>query len=150
MEKLKSVNRRWWVIIFVTFVIIITGFIALRSWSAVGSSLATPMRRMIGIEGVARLETILFQFQDRITRIKFSLGLAQAENPWGEDISAASGDEDSLQPTNSEPTPTDIPATATAIPEDSNEAHVAEAATATPRWKLSKQHLCQKRGHWRI
>jgi hypothetical protein len=82
MEKKMRLSSRWWWVIIGLVVIGTLGLIALRSWSAVGSSLATPMRKVLGVERVAQMETVLFNIQDRYTQIKFQLGIAEAASPW--------------------------------------------------------------------
>ncbi len=60
----------------------IIGFIILSRFPNLGAQMASPMRNLIGNEGVAQLETILFKTQDSIQQLKYDVGLAEAEAPW--------------------------------------------------------------------
>ncbi len=81
-QTIRQVRRR---VILLSIVILacLLGFLALRNWSAIGSKLANPMRKVFGVERVAQMETILFDVQDRINKWKYALGLSQPEAPWG-------------------------------------------------------------------
>jgi hypothetical protein len=47
-----------------------------------GAALASPLRRVIGNEGVAQLETLVFGAQDKVQRVQYELGLVEPESPW--------------------------------------------------------------------
>jgi hypothetical protein len=66
----------------IVLVTIVISILAVRNWATVGTSLANPMRKLIGVRGVAQLETMLFNAQDGIKKWKYSLGLAEPELPW--------------------------------------------------------------------
>lgn len=95
--KLKNSNRL--VILGIILITLIFGILLLRNWTAVGTSLANPMRKLIGVRGVAQLETLLFNLQDGIKQWQYNLGLVEAESPW-----ESSQDFASLPPVNPAPT----------------------------------------------
>lgn len=80
IDKLKNSNRL--VFLGIVLITLIIGILLLRNWAAVGTSLANPMRKLIGVRGVAQLETLLFNLQDGIKQWQYSLGLAEAGSPW--------------------------------------------------------------------
>jgi hypothetical protein len=68
----------------VIFAVLLIGMLGLFNWAAIGSKMATPMRKLLGVERVAQLETLFFDIQDAINQKKYDLGLAEPENPWGD------------------------------------------------------------------
>ncbi len=118
----KTRNRRWVVFISIIVLIFILGVVLLRSWSAIGSSLATPMRKLLGIERVAQMETRLFEFQDAVTRLQYRLGLAEPEIPFQEALVIE-------QPVTSTQQPSPLPPTATFTPEVTRKPGSASEAT---------------------
>jgi hypothetical protein len=95
--KQKNSNRL--IILGVVLITFIIGILLLRNWTAVGTSLANPMRKLIGVRGVAQLETLLFNLQDGFKQWQYNLGLAEAESPWESPPDLAS-----LPPANPAPT----------------------------------------------
>lgn len=78
----KSSSRKRVIIPVIVSIIIVIGILAVSNWTAVGTKLANPMRRLIGVRGVAQLETLLFNAQDGLKKLKYSLGLSDPELPW--------------------------------------------------------------------
>lgn len=79
-------KRRWIIFLSLIGVICLMGFLLVKSWSAIGASLAGPMRSILGIERVAQLETLLFNAQDGVKRLQYRLGMAQPEIPFQETV----------------------------------------------------------------
>lgn len=68
-------------IIIIILLAVLTTVILTR-WPGVGASVARPLRRVIGNERVAQMETILFSIQDVLKQGSYNLGLAEPEAPW--------------------------------------------------------------------
>ncbi len=81
-------------------------------WPGIGASVARPLRRVIGNERVAQLETVLFTVQDAVQQGSYGLGLSEPEAPWTvptPDQAAAITPQPTLTPTATQqplPTPT--------------------------------------------
>jgi hypothetical protein len=101
-------KRRWILFLAIFGVVCLMGFLLVKSWSAIGASLAGPMRNVLGIERVAHLETLLFNAQDGVKRLQYRLGMAQPEIPFQEAVA--------LPPVNP-PTVPPAPATSTPVSE---------------------------------
>jgi hypothetical protein len=124
MEDKRSGNtrpgkRRWIIFLAVLGVVCLVGVLLVKSWSAIGASLAGPMRNVLGIQRVAQLETLLFNAQDGVKRLQYRLGMAQPEIPF---------QEVAILPTTQPPTA--IPATETVTPV--NEEMAANEADSSP------------------
>jgi hypothetical protein len=52
------------------------------NWAALAANMANPLRSLIGNQGVARLETFLFNLQDQFHQWEFNTGRKQAAAPW--------------------------------------------------------------------
>ena len=134
MSQGGKIKKRW-VALGVLLALILIGFLVASNWAAIGTSLANPMRRLIGADNVAELEKKLFEIQDTISNWSYQVGLSEPETPWeapqpaSQSISAASGNELA-------PTPTRIPATSTPLPAMDQAEQPADsnpAATETPQ-----------------
>jgi len=121
-------RKRWIIVLFVVIGLCLFGFLAFRSWPAVGSSLADPMRDLLGIERVARLETFLFNIQDRISRWKYSAGLEEAAVPWSVESLSISPDQ-TVEPNPVPPTETAPPLADMSTKEPSNVEELSPTAT---------------------
>ncbi len=82
----RSGKWRWILFLATIGVICLMGILLVKSWSAVGASLAGPMRNVLGIERVAQLETLLFNAQDGVKLLQYRLGMAQPEIPFQEAV----------------------------------------------------------------
>ena len=82
MEQTPKQNKRW-IWIGILAVIGIAGFLVISNWAAIGTSLANPMRKLLGVERVAQLESALFNAQDNVKQWQYRLGMAEPESPWG-------------------------------------------------------------------
>jgi hypothetical protein len=96
---------------------------------------ATPLRHVIGNEGVAQLETAVFVLQDRVRQWQYGLGLAEPAAPW--EVSAvapvaAPGAEPTLLPAAS-PTPSPTTPAPTPLLPASPPAGNDSPPAATPR-----------------
>jgi len=128
-------SKKRWIALGVLLALILLGFLVASNWAAIGTSLANPMRRLIGADNVAELEKKLFEIQDTISNWSYQVGLSEPETPWeapqpaSQSISAAPGNELAPTPTRIPATPTPLPAMdQTEQPADSN-----PAATETPQ-----------------
>jgi hypothetical protein len=54
----------------------------INNWSSLAANMANPLRFVIGNEGVARLETILFTIQDTVQQWEYRVGRKQSDAPW--------------------------------------------------------------------
>jgi len=63
-------------------VIGIAGFLVISNWAAIGTSLANPMRKLLGVERVAQMESALFNAQDSLKQWQYRLGIGEPESPW--------------------------------------------------------------------
>jgi hypothetical protein len=73
------------------------GYEAATHWPELGARLADPMRRWLGVQTVANMETVLFDLVDLKEQLRFKVGLATAAAPW------------QPQPTHIRPTATQTP-----------------------------------------
>jgi hypothetical protein len=87
--KQKLRQRRIWLILGLFIVALLVGLVLLSTWSAVGASVATPLRRIIGNEAVAKLETALFTAQDLGWQWLYERGLAKPKAPWEVSVAPA-------------------------------------------------------------
>jgi hypothetical protein len=83
MQKIVGRKPRRIYFILIVLGICLAGAWGVRNWPAIGSKLASPMRKVLGVERVAQMETLLFEAQDRFNRWKYEAGLAEPEVPWG-------------------------------------------------------------------
>lgn len=81
MDRKPQRNRRW-IWIGVLSVIGIASILVLSNWAAIGTSLANPMRKVLGVERVAQLESMLFNAQDSLKQLQYRLGMVEPESPW--------------------------------------------------------------------
>jgi hypothetical protein len=81
MDRNTKRNKRW-IWIGIILILIISCVLVLSNWTAIGTSLANPMRKLIGVERVAQLESMLFNLQDSIKQWQYRLGIAESESPW--------------------------------------------------------------------
>ena len=81
MDRNKKRNKRW---IWIGLILILGGscILVISNWASVGRSLANPMRKLLGVERVAQLESMLFNFQDSVKQWQYRLGLTESESPW--------------------------------------------------------------------
>jgi hypothetical protein len=81
---MRRLNIRKIVLLFIslTLVVGIVGMVVVSRWPGVGAQVARPLRQVIGNQGVAMLETVLFQAQDGVRRTQYGLGLKEAAAPW--------------------------------------------------------------------
>ena len=79
-----SKQRQRWLFFSILLIFLIAGFLFLANWRTIGKKMANPLRSVLGVEAVAQIETIIFVAQDQVEQWKFELGLAEAENPFGE------------------------------------------------------------------
>ncbi len=136
-----SPRIRKWIALSILLVGCLSSLLLMRSWSAVGATLADPLRKVVGVRAVAQLETLVFSLQDEVTRLSYGLGLSEPESPFqSEQLSADS--ETPLPtveatPAPASPTPEPVlntserSSTATPAPEPTP----ASTPTATP-WTL--------------
>ncbi|MCP4356493.1 MAG: phosphodiester glycosidase family protein [Chloroflexi bacterium] len=84
IKRIKSALTRRHLLIFllVLTAVPIFGILLLSRFPGAGAQLAKPLRGIIGNEGVARLETILFTIQDEAKMVRYQAGLAEQEAPW--------------------------------------------------------------------
>jgi hypothetical protein len=59
--------------VIIVILIAAVGMIVLTLWPGVGASVARPLRRVIGNQGVAQLETVLFTVQDLFQQGTYNL-----------------------------------------------------------------------------
>jgi hypothetical protein len=81
MERNAQHTRRW-IWIGIVLIIGIAAILILSNWAAIGTSLANPMRKLLGVERVAQLESMLFNAQDSLKQLQYRLGMAEPESPW--------------------------------------------------------------------
>ncbi|HBY06617.1 MAG TPA: hypothetical protein DEH22_02065, partial [Chloroflexi bacterium] len=108
-------QKKRWIVIGIVLVLVIAGLILAANWRTVGKQMANPLRGLLGVQAVAKIETVIFKVQDQIEQWKFDLGLAEAENPFGVAASPIEGSptpaSQVIPPTQTEsPTPTENPA----------------------------------------
>jgi hypothetical protein len=87
MNKRKNSNKNIAVKVIAGIIALITGFlflmvILLRTSPSTGAYGADFLRKLLGNQLVAGLETVLFKTEDTIKSIEFKLGLNVASNPW--------------------------------------------------------------------
>ncbi|HBX70708.1 MAG TPA: hypothetical protein DEH25_15335 [Chloroflexi bacterium] len=114
-EKKMPKQKKRWIVIGIVLVLVIAGLILAANWRTVGKQMANPLRGLLGVQAVAKIETVIFKVQDQIEQWKFDLGLAEAENPFGVAASPIEGSptpaSQVIPPTQTEsPTPTENPA----------------------------------------
>jgi len=131
---------------------------------AAGAQAADWLRGVIGDQAVAQLENIVYQVQDDVQQIAYSLGIGQPSSPWqGTPVAEAPTDLPLLEPTNSSPTLSPLPgfgtaAAPTATPGAAGATQLAvtpSAATQTPAapavWSLPPLKVTGKlpdEGRW--
>jgi hypothetical protein len=131
-------SRKRLILIGIMLIVITVIILALSNWAAVGTSLANPMRKLIGVRAVAQLETLLFNAQDSIKKWKYDLGLSEPESPW-----QVSAEVDSLpvtsptssrnlQSTASLASPTETPSKTESSPGNTDATSAAATQTPTP------------------
>jgi hypothetical protein len=81
MDRNPKRNKRW-IWIGLILIIIVSCVLVLTNWAAIGTSLANPMRKLLGVERVAQLESMLFNLQDSVKQWQYRLGVAEPESPW--------------------------------------------------------------------
>ena len=134
----------WRRVLLILAGLILTGalvvYLAATVFPSVGAQSVDSLRAVIGDKAVAQLETWIFQVQDNIQQVKFSLGIEKAASPWQMTsptpaLAAGSTVPATLIPT-SEPTATPIPQTTAAAT-----ATAAPAMTPTPApWRPAVAH----------
>ena len=100
-------------------------YLAATVFPSVGAQSVDSLRAVIGDKAVAQLETWIFQVQDNIQQVKYSLGMEKAASPW--QMTSPTPAMATLPTTPATLTPTSAP-TATPIPQ----ATVAPTPTAAP------------------
>ncbi len=132
------------------FTAVTMAVVLLTLFPQVGAQAAKPLRSLIGNEGVAQLETILFRVQDAARQTQYQAGLSPVEAPWEMGTAVSTAAVVTAPPTTPTPsfTPTSTPpftgtavikqslATPTNIPTVTS----APAPTAVPiptTWTLS-------------
>jgi hypothetical protein len=82
----KNQRIRFPVPVQVGFVLLLIGVPLLvylsGSWVILAANAANPLRALIGNQGVARLETYIFELQDRFHQWEYQSGRKQASSPW--------------------------------------------------------------------
>jgi outer membrane biosynthesis protein TonB len=114
--KLKSSGKKsgsvWkWVVaglIGLAAVMALGGYVVATQFPEVGANAAMVLRRIIGDQAVAQLETIVYAFEDSAHHLEAQVGVAQAPTPW----EAAP----TFRPEPALPTATPRPPTATPTP----------------------------------
>src|SRR5690348_5764153 len=106
-------SRRWRIVIAAVagllVVSLLGGCAAVTVAPGVGAQAADWLRGIIGDEAVAQLETFVFQVQDDVHQLAYSLGVAQPESPrQGTPIADVPTDAQPLEPTGAAVTPTFI------------------------------------------
>ncbi len=133
LEKKMKKTKRWMLLAVFAGICLLVVLVALN-WQVVGTKLANPLRRVLGVERVAQLETALFNVQDRFKQWQYDSGLAEPEAPaWvAADPGAGSPAETESVPL----TPASLPVTATRAPAElpgsSDPPESAPSPTATP------------------
>ena len=88
----KPPKRRWKRLLLALFfglvALAVAGFLTIQLFPNVGAQIADPLRRVIGNEGVARLEEIVFQVEDGLKQAEYGLGLAEPSAPWETETAA--------------------------------------------------------------
>lgn len=79
MEQTSKQNKRW-IWIGILLVIGIAGFLVISNWAAIGTSLANPMRKLLGVERVAQMESALFNAQDSLKQWQYRLGIGEPQS----------------------------------------------------------------------
>ena len=108
MDRNPKRNKRW-IWIGIILILGISCILVLSNWAAIGTSLANPMRKLLGVERVAQLESMLFNIQDSVKQWQFRLGIAESESPWEASTNpgvSSSSDAVGLAPTLQTPSPT--------------------------------------------
>jgi hypothetical protein len=111
--------------ITIIILIAVIGMIILTLWPGLGASVARPLRRVIGNQRVAQLETVLFTVQDVFQQGTYNLGLAEPQAPW---LVAPTGS--AVTPTRPLPTATPTPTPQTTA--NNEPAPTIPAGTAPP------------------
>ena len=57
-------------------------FYLAQNWTSIGARAAEPLRQILGVRAVAQLETLLFNVQDGVQRVSYSLGLSEPKSPF--------------------------------------------------------------------
>ncbi|MFC1997460.1 hypothetical protein ACFLXI_07640 [Chloroflexota bacterium] len=134
-----SKNKKRWIVLAIFLVFVVAGTLLLANWRTIGKQMANPLRSLLGIERVAQIETAIFMVQDQVEQWKFDLGLAQAENPFGESVSSAADNptqsSESPIPTENVPPPTNTPLPTDALVDPDASAvptKIPPTATITP------------------
>jgi hypothetical protein len=117
--------------------VLASGCAAVTVVPAAGAQAADWLRGIIGDEAVAQLENFVYQIQDDLHQVTYTLGLGRSTSPWeGTPVAAAPTDSlpptDSVPPTdNAPPEPTDMAPTFN--PEASPTAGGAQTTTPIPK-----------------
>jgi hypothetical protein len=129
MDRSSQRNKRW---IWIGLILIlgISCVLLLSNWAAIGTSLANPMRKLLGVERVAQLESTLFNAQDSFKQWQYRLGIAEPESPWA--VAGNPGDSSPSDPANPAVTPqTTDPPPVTPLP-TATQSLTDALATSTP------------------
>jgi len=133
-------NKRRVIILAIIAGVIFLCLFGLQNWEPIASKMANPLRRLLGVERVAQMETVLFDIQDKINRWKYNMGLAEPKTPWDASQNpthsgnpAASLTEATATPVRSYPSATPLSSDATSLPAGQRTATaIALSTKATP------------------
>jgi hypothetical protein len=87
MKKRYSLNKNQGIKIIVglllVFILLVFGMVfAVRKSPAIGAYGADFLRKVVGDQVVATMETVLFQIEDRIKNMEYRAGIHNPESPW--------------------------------------------------------------------
>lgn len=81
--RMKRLLRKWYIVLPLAILILaIAGWLLLTYRPDVAAQLANPLRRILGNERVAQLESFAFTVQDKARQAQYGLGLAEPASPW--------------------------------------------------------------------
>lgn len=89
-------------------------YAAINVWPSVGAQAADMLRRVLGNEAVAQMETTAFEIKDNVQRLKYSAGIEKPAAPWQPDNLVAEVIEPTPLPTLT-PTPVWVTPTPTSV-----------------------------------
>lgn len=109
-----------------TLVMLGAGYAVVNAWPDLGAQGAETLRRAVGDQAVAQLETLVFEVQDAFASLAYRLGLIHPESAW------------MVTPQVSGPAPMPLPAAATLR---TAESHVKAPAVSAPAASAKRSSL---------
>jgi len=126
-------NKKRAAVAITILIILIGSLLILLNWRSIGTQLANPMRKVLGIERVAKLESFVFNVQDKVKQVKYKLGMEEPEMPaWAVAVTVPAMTPTVLPTATPLPTETPLEATPTQNSHPNGPTDTPAPATLTP------------------